>query len=256
MRRIHLVRLADLSFGPLPRPLSRTVVDQRIRTSAACALCHSNGERVVGKQTQTFLEWREDFNKPGLGQQQCQDCHMPKTTRKLAEDFPVPERVVARRLWTGGHSFKRVAAALDLSIAQLSEGQPQFALHVANVGAGHSVPTGSNRRAVYLDAEVLNATGKVVARNSWMFAPWMLARPDESPPFRSSAMNFFSLGVADSALDRLRAGTCRSPSPVGGQVPTHKSQSMIEIRRHKTGRSRWPTFGRAEHRHRTCAGCP
>src|SRR5215471_13821324 len=68
-----------------------TVKDERIRTSVACAHCHSNGDRVVGKQTQTYLEWREDFYKAGLGTQQCQDCHMPKTVRKLAEDFDVPE---------------------------------------------------------------------------------------------------------------------------------------------------------------------
>lgn len=156
-----------------------TVVDERVQTSVACAYCHSEGERVVGKQTQTFLEWREDFNKPGLGRQQCQDCHMPKTVRKLAEDFPVPERAVARHIWTGGHSFKRVAGALNLAIVQTKEDQSELALHVTNTGAGHSVPTGSNRRAIYLNAELVNAKGKVVASKDWMFAPWMLARPDD-----------------------------------------------------------------------------
>src|SRR5450759_1292853 len=156
-----------------------TVVDARIRTSAACAYCHSAGARVVGKQTQSFLEWREDFNKPGLGPQQCQDCHMPKTVRKLAEDFPVPERVVARHTWTGGHSFARVASALNLAITQTKEGQSDLALHVTNTGAGHSVPTGSNRRAIYLTAELLNAEGKVVASKDWLFAPWVLRRPDD-----------------------------------------------------------------------------
>lgn len=156
-----------------------TVIDERVQTSVACAYCHSAGARVVGKQTQTFLEWREDFNKPGLGRQQCQDCHMPKTVRKLAEDFPVPERVVARHTWPGSHSFARIASALNLSIAQTKEGQPELALHVTNIGAGHSVPTGSNRRAIYLTAQLVNAMGKVVASKDWMFAPWMLGRPDD-----------------------------------------------------------------------------
>src|SRR5262245_27272019 len=48
-----------------------TVRDPKIQTSAMCASCHSLGARVVGKQTQTFLEWREDFSKPGLGRQHC-----------------------------------------------------------------------------------------------------------------------------------------------------------------------------------------
>jgi len=156
-----------------------TIADERIQTSVACAHCHSNGTRVVGKQTQTFLEWREDFIGRGLGHQQCQDCHMPKTIRKLAEDFAVPERVVARHTWTGGHSLQRITSALNLTIVQVQQGDSALTLHVTNVGAGHSVPTGSNRRAIYLTAEAVNAKGKVVASNEWMFAPWMLARPDD-----------------------------------------------------------------------------
>lgn len=156
-----------------------TVADERTQTSAACARCHGEGERVIGKQTQTSLEWLEDFAKPGLGKQQCQDCHMPKTVRKLAEDFPVPERVVARHTWTGGHSFKRVSSALNLAVVQPQETQAEFSFRLTNIGAGHSVPTGSNRRAIYLTAEVVNAKGKVVATKEWMFAPWMLGRPDD-----------------------------------------------------------------------------
>lgn len=104
---------------------------------------------------------------------------MPRTVRKLAEDFPVPERVVARHTWTGGHSLQRVSAALQLGITRADASASSFNLHVTNVGAGHSVPTGSNRRAVYLRADAVDAKGKIVARKEWMFAPWMLARPDD-----------------------------------------------------------------------------
>ncbi len=157
----------------------QTVADLRIRTSAMCAPCHALGRRVVGKQTQTFLEWREDFNKPGLGRQYCQDCHMFRTLRKLAEDFDVPVRAVARHLWTGGHSTQRVRTALTLVIVQGEKGQPSLDFHVINIGAGHSVPTGSNRRAVYLTAEVFDGNGNVVASREYMFAPWYGDRPDD-----------------------------------------------------------------------------
>ncbi len=156
-----------------------TVKDPRIRTAAMCASCHSEGTRVVGKQTQTFLEWREDFNKPGLGRQHCQDCHMFRTQRKIAEDFDVPVRAVARHLWTGGHSPQRVRTALSMVIVQADGGKPRLDLHVINVGAGHSVPTGSNRRAVYLRTEVLGRNNAVVASEEWMFAPWFQDRPDD-----------------------------------------------------------------------------
>jgi len=156
-----------------------TIADPAIQTSAMCAYCHSLGQRVIGKQTQTFLEWRDDFNKPGLGKQHCQDCHMPRTMRKVAEDFDNPERAVARHLWTGGHSQQRLGGALSMAISQADEGKPNLELHVINIGAGHSVPTGSNRRAIYLIVNVLDKKGKSVGRKEWMFAPWYGPRPDD-----------------------------------------------------------------------------
>ncbi|AJE04012.1 CxxxxCH/CxxCH domain-containing protein [Geobacter pickeringii] len=156
-----------------------TVADPAIQTSAMCAYCHSMGKRVPGKQTQTFLEWRDDFNKPGLGKQQCQDCHMPRTMRKVAEGSDTPERAVARHLWTGGRSQQRLASALSLVASQPAAGKSDLAFHVINVGAGHSVPTGSNRRAIYLNVQVLDKKGKQVATKEWMFAPWYGPRPDD-----------------------------------------------------------------------------
>lgn len=156
-----------------------TVADPRVMEAEMCAFCHAMGKRVPGKQTQTYLEWRDDFFLPGLGREQCQDCHMPRTLRKTAEDMDVPIRAVARHLWTGGHSAQRLGSALSLVMLQPRKGGPQVELHVINVGAGHSVPTGSNRRAIYLQARVLDAKGKKVAEREWMFAPWYGPRPDD-----------------------------------------------------------------------------
>lgn len=156
-----------------------TAEDPAMRTSAACAYCHSMGKRIVGKQTQTFLEWRDDFHKPDLGRQHCQDCHMLRTPRKVAEDFDVPIRAVARHLWTGGHSPQRISGALNMTIVQNEEGKSNIEFHVININAGHSVPTGSNRRAVYLLADVMDDKGKTVATREWMFAPWYGNRPDD-----------------------------------------------------------------------------
>ncbi len=156
-----------------------TVVDPAVHTSAMCAYCHSLGKRVIGKQTQTFLEWRDDYYGPGLGRQHCQGCHMPRTIRKIAEDLESPERVVARHLWTGGRSQQRLASALSLSISQPADEKAEFAFHVINIGAAHSVPTGSNRRAIYLDVEMATEKGEAVAKNEWMFAPWYGPRPDD-----------------------------------------------------------------------------
>ncbi|HYM07266.1 MAG TPA: hypothetical protein VEU11_11960 [Terriglobales bacterium] len=156
-----------------------TVADPNMQSAAMCAYCHSLGKRVVGKQTQTFLEWREDFHNPGLGSQQCQDCHMPRTLRKAAEEFDVPVRAVSRHLWTGGHSPQRLGAALSLVLLQPEKGKSSLEFHLVNIGSGHSVPTGSNRRGLYLRTEAVNAKGAVVARQEWLFAPWYGDRPDD-----------------------------------------------------------------------------
>jgi mono/diheme cytochrome c family protein len=155
------------------------VMEPKMKTSEMCAFCHSLGKRVEGKGTQTFLEWREDFHKKGLGNQHCQDCHMPRTLRKSAEDFDEPVRAVARHLWTGGRSKQRLSSALSLIAVQKDKENPDLEFHVINIGAGHSVPTGSNRRGIYLIAEVLDKTGKPVAKQEWLFAPWYGNRPDD-----------------------------------------------------------------------------
>jgi len=156
-----------------------TVLEPAIQSSAMCAYCHAVGARLEGRQTQTFLEWRDDFNKAGLGTQQCQDCHMPRTTRKSAEDFDVPLRPVARHLWTGGHSPQRLGNALSLTLVQPDANSNKVEFHLINIGAGHSVPTGSNRRGLYLRAEALSADGRLLDKHEWLFAPFYGMRPDD-----------------------------------------------------------------------------
>lgn len=104
---------------------------------------------------------------------------MPRTLRKLAEGYDVPERASARHLWTGGRSRQRLQNALSQIIVQPDAGRSRFEFHVINIGAGHSVPTGSNRRAVYLEATARDGKGKVAAKREWMFAPWYGNRPDD-----------------------------------------------------------------------------
>ena len=150
-----------------------------MQTSVACAHCHSAGKRIVGKSTQTFLEWRDDFFKAGLGSQQCQDCHMTRTLRKLAEEGDGPVRPVARHNWTGGHSTQRISSALNMVAVAGEKNEGSLEFHVINIGAAHSVPTGSSRRAIFLNAKVIDAKGRAAATHQWMFAPWYGERPDD-----------------------------------------------------------------------------
>lgn len=188
-----------------------TVVEPRIHTAVMCAYCHAKGKRVPGMQTNTFYEWREDFHKAELGSQQCQDCHMPRTTRKVAEDFDVPPRAVSRHLWTGGHSEKRVAGALNVTIVQPTAGKNAFEFHVINIGAGHSAPSGSNRRGIYLQAQAVDKAGKVLAEKQWMFAPWYADRPDDKAFLEADK----ALPDATSAMQADAQGPHEAPVRAG-----------------------------------------
>lgn len=177
-----------------------TIKEPKIKTAAMCAHCHSVGKRVIAKQTQTFLEWRDDFHKPGLGSQQCQDCHMPGTLRKSAENEDVPVRAVARHLWTGGHSPQRLSSALSLVIVSERESTSALNFHIINIGAGHSVPTGSNRRGMNLRVDLVDSKGTVVAKHDWMFAPWYGDRPDDKAFLEEDKKrpDAISAGMADA----------------------------------------------------------
>ncbi|ACH40061.2 cytochrome c [Citrifermentans bemidjiense Bem] len=159
-----------------------SVVEPALQTAAVCAHCHVDitEKRIVGGQYQTFLEWRDDFKKPGLGTQQCQDCHMPRTVRKTAEDSDAAPVAVGRHLWTGGHSSQRLGGALSLSIIQRDKEKAILSFSVTNIGAGHSVPTGPNARGVYLTVDILDRQGVSRARKEWLFAPNFSARPDDN----------------------------------------------------------------------------
>jgi hypothetical protein len=50
---------------------------------------------------------------------------------------------------------------------------------LGNIGAAHSVPTGSNRRAIFLKAEIVDSKNSVMSTQQWMFAPWYGDRPDD-----------------------------------------------------------------------------
>ncbi len=139
---------------------------------------------------------------------------MPRTLRKTAEDFDVPPRAVARHLWTGGHSSQRVRSAANIVIVQPKGGQSELEFHLINLGAGHSVPSGSNRRAMYLTVDILNDKGATLNGYQWMFAPWYGDRPDDrafldqdkARPDASSAMQADALGPHEAPV---RAGEDR-----------------------------------------------
>lgn len=159
--------------------------DVKMKTSLMCASCHALGKRVAGKQTQTFLEWRDDYFRTGIGSQSCPGCHMPRALRKITDEAGTPMRVAGRHTMIGGEASLRLHDALTQVIVQPSPAASAFEIHVTNVGAGHSVPTGAVRKAIIVNVEAKNEEGKIVASERWLFAPWYASRPDDKKHLES-----------------------------------------------------------------------
>lgn len=191
----------------------KTVADPGLKTSALCAHCHGAGsdKRIAGKQMQTFLEWREDFSKPGLGKQQCQDCHMPRTLLQVAADSGSAPRAVGRHLLMGAGSRQRHLGSLGLTVMQPEEGKRNLSFDVVNLGGGHSVPTGPSERAVYLRVDVLDKDGNSKATKEWMFSPNFSGHPDD-PAFMEEDKK---LPQGDAAARADAQGPHESPLRAG-----------------------------------------
>lgn len=154
-----------------------------------CVRCHQAEalypDDVLGCFFTTGEEWK---HSPAAEQGKlCQDCHMPQTTRPLAEAYDVPERTT-RRHWFGGSlipkhpDFEEEIAELRSifgSGATISiDAHPtedRLAVRVHNKFAGHLFPTGDPERHVEVaitvrdgDDEVLTeAFERIGSRYEW-----------------------------------------------------------------------------------------
>ena len=138
-----------------PHATVRTSTSDAIPSPAHTAI--RMAKRVVSKADVSFLEWREDYYKAGLGTQQCQDCHMPKTERKLAENFDVL-RARGGQAPVDGRTF----APADRERAEPHDRAGErgtFATHAARDQRGgrtFGADRLRTRRAIYLVAEVVD----------------------------------------------------------------------------------------------------
>jgi hypothetical protein len=131
------------------------------QASHLCAGCHQGGGRGdLGRpKIDTFEEWRAwAAEREDERFRSCQDCHMPGGATRNVQGEPVDKLA-----WDGGsrrpgavhsHRFEGTAAtfaapALDVKVAKrFDAGLWHVEVAVANVGAGHKIPTGTWSRHV------------------------------------------------------------------------------------------------------------
>jgi Cytochrome c554 and c-prime len=154
--------------------------------SKLCATCHEEFAPGTGAYiTDTYQEWAaSSFNAPGdpARNRTCLDCHMHADVTAIGK--PVPgyptdggplEPNVLSHAFTGAQYHLvglRDPHAADQSIALLrtaakltvtEPGDDRLSVRIANIGAGHTLPTGvSDFRELWLEVTVTDATGKVV----------------------------------------------------------------------------------------------
>ena len=141
----------------------KTVKDKRYTSVELCFTCH--GTCPLGKQTQVE-EWKESsYSKKGIT---CQDCHMPKIDRRIAErggsgDLPV--RKSGRHTWKGAHDEEMLRSAASIKVT-IDKGK--VIVKIINNGAGHSIP-GAGGRAVIADTSILKKGGVEVLHKQEIF---------------------------------------------------------------------------------------
>lgn len=148
-----------------------------------CDDCHDQTYRLTETLVCHFQTGTELRAGPYAGQRRCVDCHMPASERPLVSLEGAPVRTAHGHAFIGGGVPKTMALvdeqealgyrpALDVDFEVLPGAAPggdtvEVALRLRNARAGHRVPTGDPERHVVVEAELVDAEGRVLGR-SWV----------------------------------------------------------------------------------------
>jgi hypothetical protein len=160
------VRLDGVKRGPLGDANSpaHAVAKSPLHQSAEfCAGCHEyvnpNGLAIFT----TYTEWKN--SRQAREGKTCQGCHMPMVAGSTVRaELGIRRRGINLHDISGGHSAEQVRRAVTAKILRVEREAPNRAVvqvEVANVGSGHSVPTGLPTRKLVLQV-VLQLDGRLV----------------------------------------------------------------------------------------------
>lgn len=174
-----------------PHPVAR---GEHLLTEENCLVCHQAEAHFPDQNLACFFTTGTEFANSRFAEEghTCQSCHMPQTTRKVAELFDVPERLT-RHHWFGGSlipkhpDFEEEIAALrpifgsGASLALIANTEkkgcgddenyslaacPALAVEIYNEFAGHLFPTGDPERHVDVTFRVRTEAGDLLAESS------------------------------------------------------------------------------------------
>jgi hypothetical protein len=158
---VAAVTPGDTKFGPVAdaqSPAHKVAFRKLFRESEVCASCHELVSPTGTPILSTYSEWQKSPAR--ASGQTCQTCHMPDVVGQLA-DARVRRRsdaTINSHRTPGGHSPELLRKAVTLEILGLRRDGDTIAfdVQIANVGAGHDLPTGLPTRTIVLAAEVVD----------------------------------------------------------------------------------------------------
>jgi hypothetical protein len=162
------LKLDGIKRGPLAdadSPVHAVASSPLHQSSEFCSGCHEYTNAHGVDVFTTYTEWRA--SPQAAEGKTCQNCHMPETPGKTVRSGLGSDRKkINLHNISGMHSREQVQRAATAKILHVRRKEPDLAVvrvEVANVGSGHSIPTGMPTRKLVLEV-FLYHQGNLVKR--------------------------------------------------------------------------------------------
>jgi hypothetical protein len=145
-------------LGDADSPAHRVARSALHEAAEICAGCHeytnANGLPILT----TYSEWL--LSPQAAEGKSCQNCHMPLGPGEtVTADFGLNRKQINLHNISGGHSNEQVRKAATVRILGVRKDASRSAVievEVANVGSGHSIPTGLPTRKLVLEVTLFS----------------------------------------------------------------------------------------------------
>jgi predicted CXXCH cytochrome family protein len=159
-----VLSMAIVKSGPMQKTNGSphgTVYSAVHTTSLVCAPCHEHKNGNGFPVLTTYSEWRNSqYAKEG---KQCQSCHMMRVAGDVVDPKIAHSSTAKINLhqMPGSHSLERLTSAVRAQLSTVREGdRVKVTVDIANVKAGHYLPTGSPLRELVLEVRADSYSGE------------------------------------------------------------------------------------------------
>jgi nitrate/TMAO reductase-like tetraheme cytochrome c subunit len=221
--RKAIVELSLVKTGPLKdvvAPSHGTQFSAVHTSSLICAPCHEYRNSLGFAVLTTYSEWEKSrYAKEG---RDCQSCHMYQVAGAVVDPKikKTPEAKVNLHQMPGSHSIEQLNKTIKAQMSTSREGDRlKVTVQVANVAAGHYVPTGSPMRQLILEVTAA-PFGSDAMRQERVYRRTVVDQQDKPVTLEPYAFLRGAKNVTDNRLapDEKRVETFIFPLKAGVQA--------------------------------------